>query len=180
MIRTAFTTIFWGLVMTVVDVRINSLDLVPDFIGYLLVFSGLRQLAPLHAGFGAARTSALAMVVLSLPNLIGVESPLLNVIVIVGDLLIFWPACTGINALASAAGNGSLADAALTRRNLQALISAIALLGEVPARAHSALVRPFLFPLVIFVLAVLFLMLHLMWRAAAELAPVEPGAPAGG
>ncbi|MFL5538466.1 MAG: hypothetical protein ACJ8J0_05710, partial [Longimicrobiaceae bacterium] len=109
--------------------------------------------------------------------LIGVESPLLTAIGIVGDLLIFWPACTGVHALASAAGNGGLAGAALTRRSLQALLTAVSLFVSVFAWNDPG--QTLLFLLVIFAFVVEVLLLHLMWRAAAELPPMESGVPAG-
>jgi hypothetical protein len=180
MIRTAFMSIFWGLVMTLADVRINHLDLVPDSIGYLIVLSGLWRLAPLHGSFGIASGCALTMVVLSLPDLIAAEHPLLTILTIVVDLSMFWAMCGGIAALASASGRGGLAEAALTRRNLLALVSAINLVVIVLARDEPVQVKEFLIPLVVFTFAVLFLLLHLTWRASVELSPAEQGVSAGG
>ena len=73
--RESFTSIFWGLLFVVLDIRIGPLDLfLPDFIGYLLIFKGLSLLAPEHRGFRRARILAAVMSFVSLPNLIEVES----------------------------------------------------------------------------------------------------------
>jgi hypothetical protein len=108
MIRTAFVSIFWGLLMALVDVKLGRLDLAPDFIGYLFVFKGLRQLAALHGSFGTASSYALVLLAFSLVELIGMEHPLLPVIDIVFSLLMFWSIYDGIIALASASENGGL------------------------------------------------------------------------
>ena len=36
--------IFWGYIFSLVDFNINSFDLLPDFIGYLLIFIGVHNL----------------------------------------------------------------------------------------------------------------------------------------
>ena len=113
--------------MALVDVKPGRLDLAPDFIGYLLVFKGLRQLAALHGSFGTAGSYALVLLAFSLVELIGMEHPLLPVIDIVFSLLMFWSICDGIIALASASENGGLADAARSRRNALAVMSTITL-----------------------------------------------------
>jgi len=71
--RNAFTSIFWGLLFVVLDIRIGSIDLIlPDFIGYILLFQGLTALAPDHRSFRTARVLAAVMIVGSLPSLIEV------------------------------------------------------------------------------------------------------------
>jgi hypothetical protein len=69
--REAFISIFWGLLFVVLDIRIGSIDLVlPDFIGYILIYKGLTSLAPEHRGFRAARVLAATMFFVSIPSLV--------------------------------------------------------------------------------------------------------------
>ena len=73
--REGFMSIFWGLLFVILDIRIGSFDLIlPDFIGYILIFKGLTVLAPEHGGFRKARVFAAIMFFLSIPSLIEMGS----------------------------------------------------------------------------------------------------------
>jgi hypothetical protein len=68
-------SIFWGLLFIVLDIRINTIDLIlPDFIGYILIFTGLTLLAPEHGSFRKARVFAVVMFFVSIPSLIELGS----------------------------------------------------------------------------------------------------------
>ncbi|PYP84278.1 MAG: hypothetical protein DMF61_20505 [Blastocatellia bacterium AA13] len=67
--RLGFIKIFWGLLLVTLDIRINSLDLMPNFIGYILIAAGLTLLAPRHLWFRTARVIAIIMVFVSIPSL---------------------------------------------------------------------------------------------------------------
>jgi hypothetical protein len=72
-----FTRIFWGLLFVVLDIRISSVDLVlPDFVGYILIASGLTSLAPHHQWFRTARILAIVLIFVSLTTLVeaGIDS----------------------------------------------------------------------------------------------------------
>lgn len=42
-IASSINKLFWGLLLVLLDVKINQLDILPDIIGYLIVVSGLNQ-----------------------------------------------------------------------------------------------------------------------------------------
>jgi len=42
--RSKLSYIFWGLLLTILDVEINGFDVLPDFIGYLCIFVGCSGL----------------------------------------------------------------------------------------------------------------------------------------
>jgi hypothetical protein len=72
--RVGFTRIFWGLLFVVLDIRINSIDLIlPDFVGYTLIASGLVLLAPYDKWFRRARALAFIMIFFSLTGLVEVK-----------------------------------------------------------------------------------------------------------
>jgi hypothetical protein len=72
--RIAFIRIFWGLLFVVLDIRINSIDLIlPDFIGYILVVTGLNFLAPQDRWFRRARVFAIIMTFVSITSLIEIR-----------------------------------------------------------------------------------------------------------
>lgn len=73
--REGFNGIFWGLLFIVLDIRIDAFDFIlPDFIGYLLIFNGLRPLAAEHRGFRRAGVLAAVMVFISLPGFVAMNS----------------------------------------------------------------------------------------------------------
>lgn len=72
--KTAYTRIGWGLLLTMIDFRINNLDLLPDAIGYLLVLVGLSRMKEGLRYFKIARWSAIVLLLLSLVQLTGLES----------------------------------------------------------------------------------------------------------
>ncbi|HEX7150303.1 MAG TPA: hypothetical protein VF618_02360 [Thermoanaerobaculia bacterium] len=68
--REGFNSVFWGLLFVVVDIRLGAFDLIlPDFIGYGLIFQGLGLLAAEHRGFRTARVLAAVMIFVSLTSL---------------------------------------------------------------------------------------------------------------
>ena len=72
--KVGFNRIFWGLLFVALDLQINSIDLfLPDFVGYMLIFSGLGLLAPHDKWFRWARFLAIAMIFFSLPDLVEVK-----------------------------------------------------------------------------------------------------------
>ena len=53
----------WGLVLVLVDLRLNGFDVLPDVVGWGMVLTGLWAMASLVAEFARARTAALAALV---------------------------------------------------------------------------------------------------------------------
>jgi len=66
-----FMRIFWGLLFVALDIRFSSVDLIlPDFIGYILIVSGLNRLVQHHQWFRAARVLAVILIFVSLTTLV--------------------------------------------------------------------------------------------------------------
>lgn len=74
MMRAGFLRIFWGLLLVVLDIRMDSIDIfLPDFVGYILIVSGLTALAPHDKWFRRARLIAFIMIFVSLINFVEVR-----------------------------------------------------------------------------------------------------------
>lgn len=58
--------IFYGLIFVLLSVNMNGLDLLPDWPGYLLMYTGLGQLASESRHFSALRPLCLVMTVCTL------------------------------------------------------------------------------------------------------------------
>jgi hypothetical protein len=71
--KAGFNRIFWGLLFVVIDIRFNSVDFLPDFVGYILIVLGLGLLAPYHKWFRWARVIAMIMICFSLTDLVEVK-----------------------------------------------------------------------------------------------------------
>ena len=56
------TKIFWGLMLNFLTFNINGIDILPDFLGYILIVIGLTQLADQSNHFCKAKPLAMIMV----------------------------------------------------------------------------------------------------------------------
>lgn len=140
-ISTSFNYIFWGLLFVFIDLRINQVDIfLPDFIGYLIIYSALRSISPLHIRFKKAGTYSIISMLFSLLDCVGVTQtssqsesfyisidPLypLFMIGLVFHILMIWEICTGIYELALRKKDSSLAQSAINRRNIYVFIETI-------------------------------------------------------
>ncbi len=88
-----------GLILVLVDFRIQGFDLIPDPIGWVLAAVALCSLRPVHRGFTVAGVAAWLAVVPSLPDVVGVEHVLISSAIAVALLVIEVAACTAIIAV---------------------------------------------------------------------------------
>ena len=66
-----YRLIFIGFILILLDFRINTFDLLPDFIGYIFVINGLNGLSVKGSAFEKAKPLAILLLFLSLPSLFG-------------------------------------------------------------------------------------------------------------
>jgi hypothetical protein len=70
MLYEGFRKIFWGFILVFIEIHLLVIDLLPDPIGYYLIFSGIN-LVNNHFGFkNRGKNVALGLVFLSIPTLI--------------------------------------------------------------------------------------------------------------
>ncbi len=69
---------FFGLLFTAINVRIQGFDIVPDFIGYLMVIVGLRRIEQYEANYTTARKLAIVLTMLALINIY--QAPIQNTV----------------------------------------------------------------------------------------------------
>ena len=178
-----FRRIFWGLILVVLDLRLDeSIDLLPDFLGFVLVTMGLGLLAPLSGRFRTARVLAAMLIVLSLADFAtptreeGAEWfdgwRALEIFVDVVDVAMVWLLCGGIASLARRRGLPDLRYRAQMRRGLYLgfqVVSWVLLfaLKDAPEPPVALVLG-----LVVFAFVVMLLLMGLMLRAARELGEV--------
>lgn len=68
--RSALRRLGWGLVFPLFDLHFVFFDVLPDIIGYIIIFIALGQLRVSNGNFKQARWLAAALIFLSLPQLI--------------------------------------------------------------------------------------------------------------
>ena len=64
----AYNKLFWGFVFVFIRINIGNLDLLPNFIGYFLIYNGVNTLISQHRAFNNARVPALLMCILSIKD----------------------------------------------------------------------------------------------------------------
>lgn len=111
------------------DFRIQGLDILPNFVGYLLMYSGLGSLSSYSSEFDNAKKWSIPLAVLSLFSLYQVQNtveqvtinPLtlgfyaVGIITMVLDLLLVYHLCRGIIDLAKDQSNDTLQELAHQR-----------------------------------------------------------------
>ncbi|HEY1172555.1 MAG TPA: hypothetical protein VGH19_14390 [Verrucomicrobiae bacterium] len=123
----SFGLVFWGLVLIGIDVRVGF-DLLPDFIGYILVAIGCSRLGAASRRFPFTSNLAWIMVGLSLISIVmpgGVLSRLLYLVSALVDCGMMWQLLAGIIELTEVKGRSDLAKDADRWRTAYMVIAVI-------------------------------------------------------
>ncbi|MET0398408.1 MAG: hypothetical protein ABW277_16540 [Longimicrobiaceae bacterium] len=171
---TSLRLIFWGFVLVLVDVRLGTVDVLPDFAGYGMVAIGAGQLAAEAAAFRTARLVAWAMVA---PGLLDAvvplqAAPLAGIIEALGQAALLWYLLTGIADWTAAEGRPDLAAGARRRRAASVVLLAV-VLGLRLLDSGGGASRDVAVVVVFLDLVLMGMVLQLIHRVRAEL---DPGA----
>lgn len=148
---TGFSTLFWGFLFVFFDFRFNRFDLLPDLIGYIVVFSGFSRLASVHDYFRKAKYASIPLLLFSILDLLGIplqmhistdgSSNLSLPVILVSlafalvDLYMMYHLCKGIGYVAKLTGEAHLQRMAEVRWSyylwLTLLLFALPLLASV-------------------------------------------------
>ncbi len=132
----AFGRMFWAFLFFL-DFRIYinriGVDLLPDFIGWLLIASALAEIIPLSPKVATLRTLAWWLVFLSLFDLVKMKAPVrqgvafttrispmfpIGIVAGILGLILIWKLCGLIMDMADAVGDSTIWERAESRRNL--------------------------------------------------------------
>ena len=156
----AFLKLFWGLVLVYCDFKINQLDLLPDFVGYLLVALGCSELNRYVPKFSAPYVASLALVVLSIIDMLAVTEPAFALVCAVVNCVLIWSLFGGLADLARQYSRHDLIEKANFRRTAYVIVSALAWFVTISATRVQA---PLGFLVLIGSLATCVLVLHLIY-----------------
>ena len=170
MIQQSFMRIFWGLLFVVLDINLSNIDVIPDFLGYILIYTALNSLEQFHPQFRNAKRFASVMVIVSSAQMLHIDP--LSISSLLGtalDALMIWHTCTAIADMALARGNLSLSEASTERRNLYSTIALTNLAVTAFLSISPGSIGVLIIPLVIISITVVVLVMMLMRRASIEL-----------
>lgn len=71
-----FKKILIGTLLTMLDFKIQGFDILPDFIGYIIIFIGLSEIVHLNSKFANARFISLILMVLSILDIFQIKDRL--------------------------------------------------------------------------------------------------------
>lgn len=167
---TRFIQIFWGLLLVIVDFQVNGIDILPDFLGYILVALGCRGLTAVSPRFSTASILAWVMAFFAVASYaIEGNSAVLSVLFVAVDCAMMWSLLGGVMALAEFRQRPDLSQRASTRRiayvAIMGLTTLFGLMGPRSLGGADGLLVMF----VIGMLVVLCLILHLIHRTMHEL-----------
>jgi hypothetical protein len=147
--------IFLGLLFFFLDFTFDKIDLIPDFVGYIFIFIGLRSISSLSLNFIYAKITAILLIFLSLFKDFPILTPLkqvssntgnptdlnslfsltkekgfiplllITVVSVILEFILLWNICEGISKVATESGNKNLAKTAEKRRNLYAVLGVL-------------------------------------------------------
>jgi len=92
-------TMAQGLLLVIIDIRIQHVDLVPDPIGWVMALVACQRLVAQHVAFKAVTAACVVGLVCSLPDWVGVTGALLTVPVAVAETVVVFATCSAVMAL---------------------------------------------------------------------------------
>jgi hypothetical protein len=167
-----FGQIFWGLLLVILDLQFNEFDVLPDFIGYLLVAVGCGGLVGLSGRFSTAKTLSWILVVLSLVGFVLSNdlASLYGFVHLAVDCGMIWFLLGGVMEFASVRDRPDLRLRASNRRVAYVVLMCAATLVGLVAQGSRDAASLMLIIFVICIIPLLVLILHLIHRVKHELA----------
>ena len=171
-IATSLGRVFWGFLFVILDVSFNHSDLLPDFIGYILVAVGLGGLRGLSARFATARTYAWVLASASLLALLpwGDLGFVIGLISLGLDCAMMWSLLGGIMDYSAARDRPDLTERASNRRVAYVSLMCVVTFLAFIARGIGAPAGLLAAATVVCLVVLLVMILHLIHRVRVELA----------
>lgn len=184
MFSMAYRRIFQGLLLVLLDFRIQYFDILPDFLGYILIFRALGTLAEQHSYFSKAKPYALVLIFLSLTSIF--EVPQTNLLehsistqelgwlllaqgIMILDVVVLYWICQGIGELAKERSLDELREKARFRWQFYFAVTSVLLVYTPFALNLDPSWNMLMIPLVILMFWAMLLVLGLVRTAEVEL-----------
>lgn len=178
-ITTRVALVFWGLAVIAVDIQVGQVDILPDFVGYILVALGAAGLVGWSEQFHLARL--ISWVLVPYPVLLWVFSgPFLKVLSLAGVILngaLLWFLLGGVMAFAESKSHREWVSRASTYRWIYVGLLTFGVLVSFIAPALPNLARVLGYVVYVAMLALMAVILYLFHQVKAAAATQEPGNP---
>ncbi len=174
--KTCFGFMFWGALLVALDFKFKDFDPLPDSVGglgYALVAIGTGGLAPMTGNLVAACAVGWLLVIIYIvaPYFAGDAERLFEVLVPVLNGAMMWTTLSGVGDVARGRHRLDLAERAVPLRSAYVALVAISLVLSLTVDGSGGAVPWLTAALVLAALVVMGLILHLLYRAWAELSP---------
>ncbi|MFC4784318.1 hypothetical protein ACT8ZV_07575 [Nocardioides sp. MAHUQ-72] len=93
------STMGFGMLLVLLDLRVDGLDLVPDPLGWLLALAAAGSLSRLHPAFPVVAVACGLGLVASGPDWVGRGGPVVAVEITVAETVVVFATCTAVMAL---------------------------------------------------------------------------------
>lgn len=143
MYQEGYNKLFKGLIVVLIDIRLNNFNICPDILGYIIIVSALGILENQHSAYGKAKSFAIALIFFSIPDIyqannildgIGVSNynilfMIISTIAGIMELVLIYYISEGIINIAKDRGLNELAEKADERWKGILVIEAIILIS---------------------------------------------------
>ena len=176
--------IFIGYIFIRFHININTFDLLPDFLGFILIYMGLGQLEDRAPSFAQARPWALGLAVVSFVLLFPLALPvavysIISLLTNLANVYLLYLICIGVQELEQCTGQALGSDKMLTTWKVFAVCSVAAAVASL-FLAEALLVPIMLLTLVSLVASIVMLVyLYRCHKALQQItdAPTDETAP---
>lgn len=167
-----FVNLFWGFIF-LFDFRLGGFDILPDFIGYIFIYSGLIRLTNINERFKTVKSISLLLVFLSIPEIYqisttdllgyftGILLAAISLITTLLQIVLVYNICQGIIEMANERGNFQLSSKAKNRWLLYLVVNITIIAGT----ALPLILVVLFWPLIILSFISYILMLGLLKQA---------------
>lgn len=155
----SYKKIFWGFIF-LIDLRINGVDLLPDIIGYILIFIGLGMLADRNDNFYKAKVIAFPLIFLAILDIYqinvsldraGTFGILISIITTIINLVMVYRICIGISQEANKVNDIELESKAIKSWKLYLIYNIIFLIMFIPGLMQIAFILVFILSIIAYV-----------------------------
>ena len=170
--KSRLSYIFWGLLLTILDIEINQFDILPDVIGYGCVFLGASGLMLQSRHFLTAKNTAFILIVLSIVSyVVPVDfSRIYGFVYLTVDVAMIWFLLSGLMDVAKRESNRWMFQRASNLRVAYLLVMCLVASSRAVWGISRDLGPPYMVFLIISTLVLLLLILSFIHRSKSELA----------
>lgn len=65
-----YNKLFWGMMFIIFDINLGTINILPNFIGYILIYAGLNSLEKQHEFYKKGKTPAIILIILTLKDIV--------------------------------------------------------------------------------------------------------------